>query len=61
MAEAAVARVEKLATTSELGVTGLKVYGGVLSNEEFLRQLSGPRGIKVFREMADNDATVGAL
>jgi hypothetical protein len=52
---------EKAAPTSEIGVTGLKVWGGVVSQEEFLRQLAGVRGVRVYREMSDNDATVGAL
>lgn len=44
----------------ELGVTGLKIYSGVV-NEEFLSTLSGPRGVRVYRQMADNDSTVGAV
>src|ERR1041385_2526708 len=44
----------------ELGSTGLRRFGGFVS-EEFLPQLSGQRGIKVYREMMDNSATVGAL
>jgi hypothetical protein len=44
----------------ELGVTGLRQYGGFVV-EEWLRQLSGPRAMWVYREMADNDATVGAF
>lgn len=47
-------------TFSEVGVSGLKQYGGFVV-EEWLRQLSGPRAQWVWREMADNDATVGAI
>jgi hypothetical protein len=47
-------------TFAELGVTGLRQYGGFVA-EEWLRQLSGRRAMLVWREMADNDATVGAL
>lgn len=43
----------------EIGVSGLKTSGGWVQ-EEFLRELSGVRGRRVYREMADNDATVGA-
>jgi hypothetical protein len=46
-------------TFQEAGVSGLKQYGGFVV-EEWLRQLSGPRAQWVWREMADNDATVGA-
>ncbi len=44
----------------ELGVTGLEQTGGRI-HEEFLPQLRGKRAIQVFREMRDNDPTVGAM
>lgn len=44
----------------ELGVTGLKRSVGYL-DEEFLPQLKGRKAIQVYREMADNDAIIGAL
>ena len=47
-------------TFDELGVTGLRQYGGFVV-EEWLRQLSGPRAAWAWREMADNDSTVGAI
>lgn len=43
-----------------LGDSGLKAYGGFI-NEEFLRELSGDRGRRVYREMGENDATIGAI
>jgi len=46
--------------TQELGSTGLKQVGGVVI-EEWLPQLQGERGIKVWREMSENDPTVGAV
>jgi hypothetical protein len=49
-----------LSQFAEIGVSGLKVYSGIL-NEEFLRQLQGERGRRVFREMSQNDATIGAV
>ena len=45
---------------AELGSTGLPSWGGVVA-DEFLRQLQGTQGIKVYREMRDNDAMVGSL
>lgn len=44
---------------TEIGFTGLKQWGGILE-EEFLRELRGQNGIKVYREMSKNDAVVGA-
>jgi hypothetical protein len=42
----------------ELGVSGLKRWGGFVA-EEFLRELRGPRGLKVYREMRDNSPDIG--
>jgi hypothetical protein len=50
--------------TQELGVSsGAKSsYRGIrFGDDEFLQQLRGDRAIKVYREMRDNDAVVGAL
>jgi len=44
----------------EIGRTGLKHYSGIVY-EEFLSSLQGLQGLKVFREMSDNDAIVGAV
>lgn len=43
----------------ELGKTGLNAVGGWIE-EEFLRELRGYRGIRVIKEMSENDAIVGA-
>ncbi len=43
----------------ELGATGLKRFGGFLY-EEYQAELQGQRGIKIYREMAD-DHVVGAI
>lgn len=45
---------------SVIGSTGLRQFGGFVS-EEFLKELQGLRGAKVYREMADNDPVVGAM
>lgn len=45
---------------SEFGTTGLRRSGGYI-NEEFLPNLRGSRAAMVYREMADNDAVVGAI
>lgn len=45
---------------SSIGTSGLRAYGGYVV-EEFIKELRGERGAKTYREMADNDATVGAV
>jgi hypothetical protein len=47
-------------TPLELGTVGLEKYGNII-NEEFLVELRGVRGAKTYRQMALNDATVGAI
>ena len=44
----------------EVGITGLQRHAGHVY-EEFLPQLQGTRRTKVFREMRDNDAVIGAI
>ncbi len=45
---------------AEIGRIGQRRYGGIFY-EEFLPELQGIRGMKAYREMADNDDTVGAI
>jgi hypothetical protein len=44
----------------EFGSTGLRRSGGTVY-EEFLTDLRGTRGAKIYREMADNDPVIGAM
>lgn len=44
----------------ELGITGLKRYGGYI-DEEFQLWLKRERGLKAYREMSDNDPIIGAM
>jgi len=44
----------------EFGSIGLSRWGGRI-REEFLPELRGREGVKRFREMSENDATVGAV
>lgn len=44
----------------ELGATGLEVWSGYVQ-EEFLRELQGQRGYKIYREMSLNDAVIGGV
>lgn len=43
----------------EFGTSGLQRWGGIV-HEEFLEELVGVRGAKVYREMRDNSAILGA-
>lgn len=45
---------------SQLGTSGLKETGGWIY-EEFLPQLAGSRGVKLYAEMEKNSATIGAI
>ena len=49
-----------MARTGEIGRIGQKRYGGTFY-EEFLRELRGKKGIETYREMAENDDTIGAI
>lgn len=44
----------------QIGVNGLKRYGGYV-HEEFLPQLRWPQAGRIYKEMADNDPTIGAI
>ncbi len=45
---------------TEFGSTGLKYSGGTVY-EEFLTNLRGTKGARVYREMSDNDPTIGSI
>lgn len=49
-----------MARTDEIGRIGQKRYGGTFY-EEFLRELRGKKGIETYREMAENDDTIGGI
>ena len=49
-----------MADLKEIGRLGLNRWGGHIS-EEFLPELSGIKGVRVYQEMSDNDSTVGAI
>lgn len=44
-----------------MGLGGLDTYTGEIRADEFLRELKGRRAIKKYREMRDNDSTIGAV
>lgn len=47
-------------TFADVGTSGLRQYSGWI-REEFLSQLVGQQGARVYREMTDNSPTVGAV
>lgn len=47
-------------TFADVGSSGLRQYGGWI-REEFLPQLVGLQGPRMYREMVDNDPTIGSL
>ena len=46
--------------STEIGVTGLRMSAGRVE-EEFLPELRWPNNLRVYKEMMDNDPTVGAM
>lgn len=47
---------------TELGISGVARYGAVSRvYEEFLRELQGPQGMRLYREALDNDPIIGAV
>ncbi len=45
----------------ELGVSGQNTYSGMIFADEFLTELRGVKAIQKYREMRDNNATIGAV
>ena len=50
----------KRVNSKQLGVSGLRRYGPYVY-EEFLPELRWPRAGKIYQEMSDNDAVIGAI
>ncbi|MET4003866.1 phage gp29-like protein/2'-5' RNA ligase [Arthrobacter sp. UYCu511] len=50
----------KVLTSSEIGDTGVQIFNGIITGEEYNRNLTGYRGLLVWDEMRRSDATVGA-
>lgn len=44
----------------EIGRVGQKRWGGIFS-EEFLRELQGKKGVRIYQEMSENDDVIGAI
>jgi len=56
-----VKKLTREAATSTLGIAGDNTHNGQIRSDEFLPELRGKRAIRKYREMRDNDSTVGAV
>lgn len=45
----------------DLGVAGTNVRSGQIRADEFLPELRGTKSVRKYREMRDNDSTIGAV
>ena len=54
-------RLSKTESTKILGVAGQNVHNGTIRADEFLQELKGRAAIRKYREMRDNDSTIGAV
>lgn len=56
-----VKKLSKTEATKILGVAGDNTYNGQIRADEFLPELRGKKAIRKYREMRDNDSTIGAV
>ena len=54
-------KLSEAASKVELGVSGANTYSGLPFADEFLLELRGNKAIQKYREMRDNNATIGAV
>ena len=54
-------KLSETEATQILGVAGDNTHNGQIRADEFLPELRGKRAIRKFREMRDNDSTIGAV
>jgi hypothetical protein len=54
-------KLSETASKVELGVSGQNTYSGLPYADEFLIDLRGNKAIQKYREMRDNNATIGAV
>ena len=56
-----VKKLSEAAAKTTLGVAGDNTHNGQIRADEFLPELRGKKAIRKYREMRDNDSTVGAV
>ena len=54
-------KLSETASRIELGVSGQNTWSGLPYADEFLTELRGTKAIQKYREMRDNNATIGAV
>ena len=54
-------KLSETEATQILGIAGDNTHNGQIRADEFLPELRGKRAIRKFREMRDNDSTIGAV
>ncbi len=54
-------KLSKGKATQTLGVAGDNTHNGQIRADEFLPELRGRKAVRKYREMRDNDATIGAV
>ena len=56
-----VKKLSQTESTAILGVSGENTINGQIRSDEFLPELRGRKAIRKYREMRDNDSTIGAV
>ena len=56
-----VKKLSRTESTKILGVSGDNTHNGQIRADEFLPELRGKKAIRKYREMRDNDSTIGAV
>ena len=56
-----VKKLSQTESTALLGVSGENTINGQIRSDEFLPELRGKKAIRKYREMRDNDSTIGAV
>lgn len=54
-------KLSRTEATKTLGVSGDNTHNGQIRADEFLPELRGKKAIRKYREMRDNDSTIGAV
>jgi len=56
-----VKKLSQTESTGILGISGENTHNGQIRSDEFLPELRGKKAIRKYREMRDNDSTIGAV
>ena len=56
-----VKKLSQTESTGILGISGENTINGQIRSDEFLPELRGKKAIRKYREMRDNDSTIGAV